>query len=56
MRSFVIVDYRQGVVNSLRMNQDGRQFVEDVFKSIFRITNVRIGFKFSLEFSPKGMY
>ena len=41
-------------VNTLRSRQNGRHFPDDIFKCIFLNDNLRISFKFSLKFVPKG--
>ena len=41
-------------LNTLRPRQNGCHFADDTFHPIFVNENVRIAFKFSLEFVPKG--
>ena len=41
-------------VNTLRSRQNGRHYSDDIFKCIFLNDHVRISFKFSLKFVPKG--
>ena len=43
-----------GLNNTLRPRQDGRHFLDDIFKYIFLNENVRITIKISLKFAPKG--
>ena len=42
-------------VNTLRPRQNGRQFLDDIFKRIFLNENVWISLKISLKFVPKGL-
>ena len=43
-----------GIINTLRLRQNGRHFADDIFKYIFSNENVWILIKFSLKFVPKG--
>ena len=43
------------MVNTLRPGQNGRHFVDDIFKCIFVNENVWIPIKISLKFVPKGL-
>ena len=42
------------IINTLRPRQNGCHFADDTFSRIFLNENVRILFKFSLKFVPKG--
>ena len=41
-------------INTLRPRQDGRHFLDDIFKRIFLNENVDISIKISLKFVSKG--
>ena len=45
----------QTPLNTLRPKQNGRLFADDTFKRIFLNENIRISFKISLKFVPKGV-
>ena len=42
-------------VNTLRLKQNGRHFIDNIFKCIFFSENARISIKISLKFVPKGL-
>ena len=44
----------QCCINTLRPRQNGCHFADNTFNRIFMNENVRISFKFSLKFVPKG--
>ena len=45
----------QPIFNTLRPRQNGCHFADDTFNHIFFNENVRISFKISLKFVPKGL-
>ena len=44
----------QGLINTLRLRQNGRHFPDDIFKCIFLNERVLILIKISLKFVPRG--
>ena len=54
MKSLGTCSIDDSSVNTLRPTQNGRHFLDDIFKCIFLNENVKISIKISLQFVPKG--
>ena len=50
----ISVYFTNGVINTLRLRQNGSPFSDDTLKCIFLNENVIISIEISLKFDPKG--